>query len=86
MELSKEDRKKVQYGYPRYKGYKRWKEICLPWMKFDTTFNWLILASAGDPDTWPGRINTKKIVPIEQNSKNKEILPGLASCLPSLVK
>ena len=48
MEWSKEDKKKMTHGY-HYKGNSMFKLLFDPDVDYDSIFNWLIIASAGNP-------------------------------------
>ena len=51
-----------KYGhFPTYKGYDAWSETFDHKKEYESTYNWLLIASAGDPTTWDGaQVTIKK--------------------------
>ena len=65
-----------KYGeFPLYKGYCAWSETFDHEKKYESTYNWLLIASAGDPTTWKG-----SPVTIKKGKSDK----GLAGSIPDL--
>ena len=61
---------------PQYKGYDAWIKTFDEKKEYESTYNWLLIASAGDPTKWKG---------VEVTAKKGLADMGLAGSLHDLV-